>query len=109
MKRSLILAATVFSLAGLGWVAGIAITPAAAQSAAVQKAVETKIFAIQNMTCEACPITVRKAMEGVKGVTSVKVDFVAKTATVVFDPSVTTSDAIAAASKNAGYPAAIKG
>ena len=36
---------------------------------------------------------------------SVKVDFVAKTATVVFDPSAASLSEIAAASTNAGYPA----
>ena len=58
------------------------------------------------MTCALCPVTVKKAMEGVAGVKSVTVDFDAKTATAVFDPSVTNADAIAAASTNAGYPAA---
>lgn len=82
-------------------------TPASAQSAATQVAVkeETRTFAIENMYCAACPITVRKAMEKVAGVKSVAVDFEAKTATVVFDPSVATVEAIAAASTNAGYPA----
>lgn len=69
----------------------------------------TAVFAIENMTCALCPITVKKAMEGVSGVTSVTVDFDAKTATVVFDPAVTNLDAIANASTNAGYPAKAKG
>jgi mercuric ion binding protein len=47
-------------------------------------------------------------MEGVSGVKSVSIDFDAKTATVVFDPSVTSIEAIAAASTNAGYPATAK-
>jgi mercuric ion binding protein len=73
----------------------------------VQAAVpqETRTFAIENMTCAACPIAVRKAMQGVDGVQSVDVDFGAKTATVVFDPAVTTPDAIVRASTSAGYPA----
>ncbi|MCT9000623.1 heavy-metal-associated domain-containing protein [Chelativorans intermedius] len=50
-------------------------------------------------------MTVRLAMEGVAGVKSVKVDFEAKTATVVYDPSTATVAAIAAASTDAGYPA----
>ncbi|MCT9000614.1 heavy-metal-associated domain-containing protein [Chelativorans intermedius] len=50
-------------------------------------------------------MTVRLAMEGVAGVKSVKVDFEAKSATVLYDPSATTVAAIAAASTNAGYPA----
>jgi periplasmic mercuric ion binding protein len=41
-------------------------------------------------------------------VQSVQIDFDAKTATVVFDLSITTVEAIAAASTNAGYPASVK-
>lgn len=81
--------------------------PASAQSASKLVAAneQTQTFAIENMYCAACPITVRKAMEGVAGVKSVKVDFDAKTATVVYDPSAATPEAIAAASTNVGYPA----
>lgn len=86
-------------------------TPASAQSAATQVAVKekTQTFAIRNMTCAACPITVRTAMQKVAGVKSVTVDFKAKTATVVYDPAVATAQAIAAASTNAGYPAKAAG
>jgi len=82
-------------------------TPVSAQSATTQVAVKekTQTFAIENMTCAACPITVRTAMQKVAGVKSVMVDFKAKTATVVYDPSVATAEAIAAASTNVGYPA----
>jgi mercuric ion binding protein len=38
-------------------------------------------------------------------VQSVEIDFDAKTATVIFDPTVAAPEAIAAASTNAGYPA----
>ena len=54
-------------------------------------------------------MTVRKAMEGVTGVKSVSVGFENKTATVLFDPAVTDTAAIAAASTNAGYAAAATG
>jgi mercuric ion binding protein len=83
------------------------LSPARADNTLVQAAVqqESRTFAIENMTCAACPITVRKAMQGVEGVKSVDVDFGAKTVTVVYDPAETTSDAIAQASTNAGYPA----
>ncbi|TXH85587.1 MAG: heavy-metal-associated domain-containing protein [Rhizobium sp.] len=83
------------------------VSSASAQSAskAVAVAETTQTFAIENMTCASCPITVRLAIEGVAGVKSVKVDFEAKTATVLYDPSATAVAAIAAASTNAGYPA----
>lgn len=46
-------------------------------------------------------------MEKVDGVLSVDTDYESKTATVVFDPSKADTDAIAAASTNAGYPATL--
>ena len=65
----------------------------------------TQSFAVENMTCPACPFTVKKAMARVEGVNSVIVNFAAKTATAIFDPTVTTAQEIAAASTNVGYPA----
>ena len=64
----------------------------------------TQTFAVENMTCPACPFTVKKAMARVDGVKSVTVDFAAKTATAVFDATITTAQEIAAASTNVGYP-----
>lgn len=69
---------------------------------------ETETFTVDNMTCGLCPITVRKAMEGVEGVHSVTVDFADKTATVEFDAAATSAAAIAEASRDAGYPAQAK-
>ncbi len=70
---------------------------------------QTQTFSIEKMTCAACPITVTQAMKKVTGVKIVDIDFTAKTATIVFDPAVTTVDEIAQASTNAGYPAALSG
>lgn len=106
MRRPLIIAATALVLS-LGIVVSVIVVPAGAgQSAPAEVAnVETRTFAVENMTCAFCPVTVKKAMEGVEGVRSVEVDFDAKTATVAFDGSVTTAEAIAAASTDSGYPA----
>lgn len=65
----------------------------------------TVTFAVKKMTCAACPITVRQAMQQVEGVKSVTVGFESKTATVVFDPAVASPEQIGAASTDAGYPA----
>ena len=108
MKSSQIFAAVALSL-GLMPVATPLIAPALAESAPVEQAVETASFTVENMTCALCPVTVKAAMEGVEGVRSVVVDFGEKSATVVFAPSVTTPEAIAAASVNAGFPAAVRG
>lgn len=98
-------AAVILGLTGLGIASITQQTVAGSGAPAAGTEEQTLTFAVENMYCAACPITVRKAMEGVKGVKSVSVDFDARTATVVFDPSVATPAEIAEASKNAGYPA----
>lgn len=80
--------------------------PAAAQVVAAE---QTVTFTVDNMTCALCPVTVKRAMEGVEGVHAVEINFDARTATVVFDTAATSADAIAAASANAGYPALVSG
>lgn len=107
MKRFTLIAVALLTL---GWMTSHVTTQAVAQSAGVQMAaIQTATFKIENMTCALCPVTVKKAMEGVEGVKSVAIDFDAKTATVVFDPSVTAADTIAAASTDIGYPASVQG
>jgi mercuric ion binding protein len=59
----------------------------------------------KNMTCPACAITIRKALEKVPGVTDTKVDAGAETVTVTFDSSQTDTSAIARAVTEAGFPA----
>jgi len=73
--------------------------------AAAQAAERTVKLAVDKMYCDACPLTVRQAIQKVKGVKSAKVDYKTKTAVVVFDDATATVEAITAASTNAGYPA----
>ncbi len=63
---------------------------------------------VQNMTCAMCPITIRKALQGVDGVNEAQVDFASKTAAVTFDPQKTNIAALIKATTNAGYPATAK-
>jgi len=56
------------------------------------------------MTCAACPITVKKALSRVAGVTEVSVSNEKKQATVVFDDTQTTVAALTRATTDAGYP-----
>jgi len=63
---------------------------------------------VENMTCVACPIAVRTAMERVPGVKDVKVDFEDKAATVVFDDDQAAVSEIAEASRLAGFPASVQ-
>jgi mercuric ion binding protein len=100
------LIAIIGALASALTLSPIAVSFARATAPAPTSVSEQKVtFVIENMSCALCPVTVKTAMERVSGVKSVQIDFKAKTATVTFDPSVTTAEAIAAASTNAGYPA----
>jgi mercuric ion binding protein len=65
---------------------------------------QTVTLAVSNMTCAACPITVKKALSRVPGVTEVSVSNEKKQATVVFDDTQTTAAALARATTDVGYP-----
>ena len=108
MEQIWIAIIAVALLGVVGLVALSSTNPIWADSTEVKAAVteaQTKVFAIENMTCPACPFTVKKAMARVTGVKNVTVDFDAKTATAVFDPTVASIDDIANASSDVGYPA----
>lgn len=108
MKISIALFGSAIALSiGAAAVTSVAASPSSSQSAPAHAQVAS--FAIANMTCTTCPITVKTAMSAVHGVQSVKVDFNTKTATVAFDPKLTNAAVIAAASTNAGYPAKPRG
>lgn len=104
MKLTVVVAASALML-GISILSTSTLVPVAFGQSTATAALRTTTFAIENMTCALCPVTVKTAIDGVEGVQSVEIDFTAKTATVVFDPTVATLDAIAAASTNAGYPA----
>lgn len=63
---------------------------------------------VKNMTCGTCPITVKKSLERVPGISSVKIDFDKKTATVTYDPDKTQLAVMTTATTNAGYPSALQ-
>ncbi len=68
---------------------------------------QTVVLDVQNMTCELCPITVKKALDKVPGVAATKIDLAKMTATVKFvDPDRANVAALVKATTNAGYPSA---
>lgn len=69
---------------------------------------KTVTLDVQNMTCGLCPITVKKSLEKVSGVSAVKVDFDKKTATVTYDPDQAQPEALTKATTNAGYPSTVQ-
>lgn len=70
---------------------------------------ETVTLSVPGMTCATCPITVKKALTNVNGVTKVTVDFDKKEAVVTFDDAKTTVAALTKATTDAGYPSTVKG
>lgn len=111
MKHNLVIGIFIAIISAGVFVAMSVNSPAQARKSTQQTATQKQsaTFEIENMTCAVCPITVKKAMQSVEGVKSVNVDFDAKTATVTFDSSLTTTEEIGEASTNAGFPAAPKG
>ena len=75
--------------------------------AAFAGGIQTVTLDVQNMTCAVCPITVKKALERVPGVTEAKVDFAKKAASISFDPDKTSPDALTKATADAGYPSVV--
>lgn len=73
--------------------------------AAAQKTVTLEV---QNMTCPLCPVTVKKSLEKVPGVSAVKVDFDRKTATITYNPDKARPQALTEATTNAGYPSTVE-
>jgi periplasmic mercuric ion binding protein len=70
---------------------------------------QTVSLEVKNMTCAVCPITVKKALEKVPGVTIATVNFDKKQARVTFDDSLANVDKLREATANAGYPSALAG
>jgi mercuric ion binding protein len=66
------------------------------------------VLAVENMTCAACPITVKKALSKVPGVSQVTVDYEHKTAVVRYDPEKTTTAELTKATTSAGYPSTVR-
>lgn len=95
MKESTqIVAALAFAIASVSFPA-----PAA------QKMV---VLSVPSMNCEACPITVRKALEKVAGVEKVKATLEPPEAAVTFDDAKTSIEKLMEATKRAGYPSSVK-
>ena len=71
-------------------------------------ATKTVTLAVKNMTCAICPITVKKALNGVPGVSKVDVSYENKEAVVTFDDAKASVETLTQATTNAGYPSTLK-
>ena len=63
---------------------------------------------VSGMTCAACPITVKKALEKVPGVSKIEARYEKKQVLVTFDDAKTNTDALMKATTDAGYPSKVE-
>ncbi len=72
-------------------------------------ATRTVTLDVPSMTCPICPITVKKALTAVSGVSKVDIVYAKREATVTYDDTKTTVSALTKATANAGYPSTAEG
>ncbi|MDP1739810.1 MAG: mercury resistance system periplasmic binding protein MerP [Polaromonas sp.] len=71
-------------------------------------AIQTVTLDVPGMTCSTCPITVKRALSKVKGVTATQVSYEKRQAIVTFDDAQTAVPALTKATENAGYPSTVR-
>lgn len=72
-----------------------------------QAAPQTVRLSVPTMDCPVCPITIKKALLQVPGVSQALVDFGRREATVTFDNARTHIEALTRATATAGYPSTL--
>jgi mercuric ion binding protein len=77
-------------------------------SASVFATPKTVTLTVPDMNCPICPITVKKALTKVEGVSAVEVNFDRKEAVVTFDDTKTNVEVLTKATLEAGYPSTVK-
>ena len=92
MKKLLALAAALSMLASPVWAA-----------------LQTVTLAVPGMTCPVCPVTVKKALTRVDGVTRAEVNFDKRQAVVTYDDAKTNVETLTKATADAGYPSTVEG
>ena len=65
---------------------------------------KTVTLEVRGMYCELCPLTVKKALSRVPGVSNVSASYAKKEAVVTFDDTKASVDTLTKATANAGYP-----
>lgn len=75
---------------------------------AIAGTTQTLTLDVQNMSCATCPITVKKALQQVPGVSEVKIDYERKTATVQLDTGKASAALLTKATSDAGFPSTVR-
>jgi mercuric ion binding protein len=68
----------------------------------------TAVLTIPGMSCAACPVTIKMALNRITGVTGMTFNVDSRQAIVHFDAAKTTVEVLLRAADDAGYPATLK-
>lgn len=85
----------------------IAATLAVLSTAPAIAGEQTIKLSVPDMTCVSCPYMVKQAISAVDGIKTVEATMEDRSATVVFDDSLTNLDEITQATANIGYPSSL--
>jgi len=69
---------------------------------------KTVTLDVTGMSCAACPITVKKSLTKVIGVSRTEVNYDKRQAVVTFDDAQTTIDKLTRATSDAGFPSTVR-
>ena len=86
----------------------IALVALTAMTLPVWAATQSVTLSVPDMNCAACPITVKKALSKVEGVSKTAVSFEKLEAVVTFDDAKTSVQTLTKATADAGYPSELK-
>ncbi|MCY7371198.1 MAG: mercury resistance system periplasmic binding protein MerP [Polaromonas sp.] len=87
----------------------VALAALAVMTSPVWAATQTVTLSVPDMNCAACPLTVKKALTKVSGVSKTDVNLDRREAKVTFDDPKTNAEALTRATKEAGYPSTVVG
>jgi mercuric ion binding protein len=73
-------------------------------STPIWAATQTTTLKVPGMTCPTCPLTVKKALQKVPGVSKIDVNYEQKEIAVAFDDAKTSDAAIMKATSDIGFP-----
>ncbi len=87
----------------------VALVTLAAMTSPLWAAMQTVTLSVPGMNCAACPITVKKALSKVSGVSKTDVNLDRREAKVTFDDVKTSVEALTRTTKDAGFPSTVMG
>lgn len=87
----------------------IALAMLTASASPLWAATQNVTLSVPDMNCATCPITVKKALTKVSGVSKIDVNLDRREARVTFDDAKANVEALTRATKDAGYPSTVVG